>query len=257
MSALSEGGNAVARCRRVVGTDLALGRSSSPRATGATDPFFDARIWGAPTIGPETVISAPFGWIGFTRQMGRLCADLLSDTDARISVLGLSHSSSISIEVERCDRAAAAALHSLAGEVGQAAACIDPETELLLRSSLRELVDFWTSPSMQGPPIEHVELCRQTEALSGRARRRLAGDAEILCSGAAPCAPGAPLIKDWNLCFPPGATTVEIVGETGTGKNRRSIAEPLVAVDTLRRFARTTDRYYRLRLDEVDKGQWS
>lgn len=237
--------------RPVADPDLALARRlRALPAGGATDPFFDARVWGAPTIGPETIINAPFGWIGLVRHLGRMCATLLGDTEARILVLILSRASGISVEVERCGTGTMAALHSLAAEVGQAAACIEAETGLLSRSSLRALVQFWTSPRVRPPSIEHLELSRQLDLLSVKARRRLVGDVEILWSGAAPSAVDAPILKNWNLGFPPGAVTVEIVGVTGAGKSRRLIAEPLIAMDRLRRFARTTHSLYRLRSDE-------
>jgi hypothetical protein len=252
---LSVSRGAIVRRPPFADVELVARRSTRALPGGASkDPFFDARIWGAPTIGPKTIINAPFGWIGIVRHSARMCARLLNDTEMRILVLELSASSGISIEVAPHGTEGIAALHSLASEVGQAAACIDAETGLLSRSSLQGFIGLWTAPRMQIPAMEHMELSRQVDALSESARRSLMDDAEILRSGGSFSGVNAPLLKDWNLGFPPGATTVEIVGETVIGSSRRLIAESVVAMDRLRRFVRTTERLYRLRPDELEQG---
>jgi hypothetical protein len=181
------------------------------------------------------------------RDLGRLFAARLGHTGARISVLAISPSSGISIELEPTDADYMAAFHSLAHEFSHAAPCLDPGTGLLLPPALQAFIDFWADPRRRTPPMEFRELARQTGALSMVARRRIIQDLRVLRSGAQLHLDGAPILRQWNLGFPPGATAVEIVGEIGEGKRRRMIAEPLVAVDRLLRCARTTRGLYRMR----------
>ncbi|WP_145986973.1 hypothetical protein [Bradyrhizobium vignae] len=164
-------------------------------------------------------------------------------------MLTLSRETGISVEVERCSAPALAAIHSLAAEVGQAAACIDAETGLLSRSSALEFFQSLNSPRVQPPPPEHLELAMRVGRLSRNARRRLLDDVGILLSGSVPGDRNVPMLKDWNFGFPPGAVVVEIVGAAGA--NRRLVAEPVVAMDRLRRCVRTTQGLYRLRSDEA------
>ena len=218
-------------------------------ASGATtDPFLDARIWGAPVLGPNTAISAPFGWIGVTREFGRLCAKRLPGASARIRAFSMSPSG-IAIEVEEADPNELRTLHLLAHEAGQAATRFEPDTGLLRPPFLRDLIrDVGHQNPNEARDVQLYLICFPAEL----ARDRLIGDLQTIISNSRiPPEHQGPRLQDWTLAFPRGFTAVQLIGTVRLGDGSRTIREPLLAIDNLQRYARTTTTLFSLRDDTV------
>ena len=212
-----------------------------------TDRFMEARRWGAPFIGSDTVILAPFGWTGLVRSLGRLCHRRLGDTQICITLLSVMPTG-VSIEIAGSDLGEHwSALHHLAQEAGNAAPAIDPETGLLTRASLREWLGY-VDDRLGHPaaPLEFAALLSKLSSSSKPERRRCAEDVRRIVGGIPPAdVKSAPLLTHWKLEFPIGEESVEIVG--GLGSVADDLSEPLIAVDHLQRWVRTSRRLYRLR----------
>jgi hypothetical protein len=213
-----------------------------------TDPFLDARIWGAPVIGATTAISAPFGWIGLTREFARRCGKQFAGASVRIGAVCIVPSG-ISIEVEEADPASLRALHLVAHEVGQAATRFDPDTGLLRPQSLRNVILEIAQTTPAAAKVFPLDLPRLADEA---ARDRLIDDLRTIGSNRRiPPERQGPRLEYWTLSFPRGTTQVQLVGSVRTGSRRRSICEQVLAIDNLKRYARTTTRLYSLRDDSV------
>jgi hypothetical protein len=209
------------------------------------DRFRDARIWGAPVIGPHTVISAPFGWTGLARIFGERCGQSLVRCGIRFSAVSILPSG-LCLEMEEFGSGEHfTAIHAIANEIAQAAPAVAPESGLLTWPALREFVQQAVSPDAAAYPCprpEFRELWSAYAALSKSQRGRCLEDIERLREGFPPAEPTAPFLDRWGLVFLPGTTTVSIWGEA----NSHSITDTLFAIDRLRRWACGGRGVYRL-----------
>jgi hypothetical protein len=209
------------------------------------DRFQDARIWGAPVIGPHTAISAPFGWTGLAGIFGKRCGQSLARCGIRFSAISIL-ASGLCLEMEEFDSGEHfASIHTIANEIAQAAPSVAPESGLLTWPALREFVQQAASPDADTYPCprpEFGELLSAYAALPKSQRGRCLEDIERLREGFPPAEPRAPFLDRWGLVFLPGTTTVSIWGEA----NSHSITDTLFAIDRLRRWACGGRGVYRL-----------
>jgi hypothetical protein len=210
------------------------------------DRFREARLWGAPVIGPHTEIVAPFGWTGLARAFGRLCGQSLARYGVRFSSVSILPSG-LCLEMKEFGSGEhSAAIHAIANEIAQAAPAIEPATGLLTWASLREFARYAASPGAEIYPCPRPEFREQWSeylTLSKGQRLRCVADIERVREGFPPSdLSDAPFFERWNLIFPPGSTTVAIWGETAS----HSVADALFAVDRYRRWACGGRGVYRL-----------
>jgi hypothetical protein len=223
----------------------------NPHRNSLGDRFLDARKWGHPFVGPATRLAAPFGWTGILRSTVRDLAEHLSATDRpdlRISSFAMG-GSGVEIEMSGSDASARASVHTLASDAGCAALAIDPTTGILNRQGLdsfRRYLDqnrFGNrSPREFEPLIADVRSrpCLGEDLLADLAKAKHTTDLVARRR--------IPLLASWRLDFPVGFTSVALVGDASTAGSSvtHPIAEPLVALDHLARWARTVAHLYRL-----------
>jgi hypothetical protein len=213
-------------------------------APPAESRFADARVWGAPAVGPQTRLGAPFGWTGLLRATARDIGSLLRDTQVRVASLSI-ETRGITVDLEGSDVQTRTSVLSLAHDVGLAATAIDPETGLLTARGLGDFLRYLRSADLQRrPPREFESLLAGKELRSKDSQAAVAADLERLGGSLRPLEPStAPLLSKWKLAFPRGFTTVAIVGDSEAGP---AVVEPLLAVGRLAQWARTTVRLYAL-----------
>lgn len=215
-----------------------------PPVPPAESRFADARLWGAPAVGAQTKLAAPFGWTGLLRATARNIGSLLRDTQVRVASLSI-EPRGITVDLEGSDVQTRTSVLTLAHDVGLAATAIDPETGLLTARGLGDFLRYLRSDDPERrPPRKFESLLAGDELRSKDSQAAVIADLERLGGNLRPVEPGtAPLLSKWRLAFPRGCTAVAIVGQSEGGT---PIAETVVAVGRLAHWARTTVRLYAL-----------
>jgi hypothetical protein len=213
--------------------------------------FEEVRSTGAPVIGIETILAAPFGWTGLMRLLGQRVGTRLKDSQIRIRVLAIMPAG-ISIELSKLGSAHnRIELHAIANDIGKAAAAIDPETGLLNEYALSDLTKWMVAPKGDCPP-QFAGILSALDGSDLTIRSRLACRLSEIRFGHTAGWPASATqrILRWRIGFPPGATSAEIVGIKDAA-TALPIAEPVIVLGRLREWIVTVSGGYAL-----DRESW-